>query len=189
MSGLAEEVPIDTRPDRGGHKWTSETAREAGKKGGKARRRTRQELELLEGAVPGDGKAAAAGVARPQDDAVVRRLQAKAEAGDVAAARELREWRRLDPAAELTQDALRLGVLITQLSAAARRRLLDLVLDVAKDAANDGIREGSVESDQTLRSTESRQPEGHPRAASESRAGAPEAPRTATDDADEQLAP
>jgi hypothetical protein len=59
------------------------------------------------------------------DRAVVARLEQAAKKGDVAAARELREWRRLDPVKGAGQDALRLALLIGELSAEQRRAMLD----------------------------------------------------------------
>jgi hypothetical protein len=63
------------------------------------------------------------------DRAVVARLEQAAKKGDVAAARELREWRRLDPARGADQDALRLALLIAQLSAQQRAALRQWLLD------------------------------------------------------------
>jgi DNA-directed RNA polymerase specialized sigma24 family protein len=79
---------------------------------------------------------------------VVARLEQAAKRGDVAAARELREWRRLDPAQSAGQDALRLAQLIGELSArqreALRRWLLDQLRADEVSAQQDG-REGPVE--------------------------------------------
>jgi len=121
--------------------------------------------------------APAATIAR-SDAAVVSKLQAKAEKGDVAAARELREWRRRDPAQDASADAVRLGVLITALPTTTRAWLVDRLVEAQKLPAQQDIREGSVESDQSLPAhpparEEEQEAEGHPPAASESRAGVP----------------
>lgn len=63
------------------------------------------------------------------DRAVVARLEQAAKKGDVAAARELREWRRLDPAQGAGRDALRLALLIGDLSAKQKRALHDWLLE------------------------------------------------------------
>jgi hypothetical protein len=67
------------------------------------------------------------------DRAVVARLEQAAKKGDVAAARELREWRRLDPAQGAGQDALRLALLIGELSAKQKRALHDWLLDAQRE--------------------------------------------------------
>jgi hypothetical protein len=60
---------------------------------------------------------------------VVLRLEQAAKKGDVAAARELREWRRLEPAKGAGRDALRLAQLIEQLSTQQRSALRQWLLD------------------------------------------------------------
>ena len=77
------------------------------------------------------------------------KLQAKAQAGDVAAARELREWRRLDAAQAVGADALRLGQLIAALSNPQRRALHDWLVEQLSPAQQHN-REGSNEADQAL---------------------------------------
>jgi hypothetical protein len=84
---------------------------------------------------------------------VVARLEQAAKKGDVTAARELREWRRLDPAQGVGQDALRLAQLIGQLSTEQRRAMRDWLLDALRDQdrpAQAHNREGSVEADDSL---------------------------------------
>jgi hypothetical protein len=96
--------------------------------------------------VPTDGSSAV-------DRAVVARLEQAAKKGDVAAARELREWRRLDPAQGAGHDALRLAQLIGELSTEQRQALLGWLLDALRgqdrppQASN---REGSVEANDSL---------------------------------------
>jgi len=67
------------------------------------------------------------------DRAVVARLEQAAKKGDVAAARELREWRRLEPAEGAGADALRLAQLITQLSTQQRAALRQWLLDQLRE--------------------------------------------------------
>jgi hypothetical protein len=173
---LDQEESVPARP--GSPRFTSETAREAGRKGGAVMRARAQERRAreAEGAEPA-GMAASATVAR-SDAAVVQKLQAKAEKGDVAAARELREWRRRDPAADASADAVRLGVLITALPTTTRAWLVDRLVEAQELPAQEHIREGSDHVDQSLPAShasvaEEQEAEGHPREASESRAGVP----------------
>ena len=149
-------MATDTRPDRHRSFRDPEKAREAGRKGGLARqaqlRAEREALEELPGADEGAAlgrTAAAAGAASTQDRAIVRKLQAKAQAGDVAAARELREWRRLDAAQAVGADALRMAQLVSALSNPQRRALHDWLVEQLSPAQQD-IREGSNEVDQAL---------------------------------------
>jgi hypothetical protein len=72
---------------------------------------------------------------------VVARLEQAAKKGDVAAARELREWRLLDPAQGAGQDALRLALLIGELSAKQREALLDWLLD---DSLPEGLSASTI---------------------------------------------
>jgi len=176
MTEPAVELDQDEAPRP--HRFTKESARAAGAKGGATTRRRAQERRLREeqGVEPA-GMAPAATVAR-SDAAVVSKLQAKAEKGDVAAARELREWRRRDPAQDASADAVRLGVLITALPTTTRAWLVDRLVEAQKLPAQQDIREGSVETDQSLPAhpparEEEQEAEGHPPAASESRAGVP----------------
>jgi hypothetical protein len=69
-------------------------------------------------------------LASAADRRIISRLEQAAGKGDVAAARELREWRKTDPSAGAGIDALRLAVVIGQLSGAQRRQLLELVTAV-----------------------------------------------------------
>lgn len=124
--------------------FTPEQAREAGKKSA-AKRAAKREAERRanelatsqgtssatsqgdRGVAPGGmgsgrgGSSAADG--SQTDHAIVRELERRAQQGDIAAARELREWRRLDPAESADKDALRLAASIVQLSAATRSEL------------------------------------------------------------------
>jgi hypothetical protein len=67
------------------------------------------------------------------DRAVVARLEQAAKKGDVAAARELREWRRLDPAQGAGKDALRLALLIGELTAKQKKALHDWLHDAMRE--------------------------------------------------------
>jgi len=57
------------------------------------------------------------------DQAIVRALERKAESGDIAAAKELREWRRCDTTKGADADTLRLASIISRMSRAERDRL------------------------------------------------------------------
>lgn len=197
MSAAEEEVPT-AETNRPPPFFTDpEKARAAGRKGGLARQRQIREAARLtaEGlpeageGVERDGRAAAWEVARPQDQAIVSKLQALARKGDVAAARELREWRRLDPARGASADGLRLGELITQLSAANKRELLDWLLLTLREQevpANGDNREGSVGTKPSVPSASAEREAGcHPREQRDSDAGAPEAPQIPSNSADE----
>ena len=145
----------DTRPTRKRHFQDPEKAREAGRRGAAALAERKAAEQATEEALVGigegvvvDGMAADAAIARRRDK-VVAKLQAKAEAGDVAAARELREWQRLDPAAEAGRAALRLAVLIAALPIPVQRELHDWLVEHIVPANGDN-REGSNESNQAL---------------------------------------
>jgi hypothetical protein len=75
-------------------------------------------------AAPSIGSSATAAV----DAAVVAELERKAAAGDIGAARELREWRRRDPADDADADSLRLASLIVQMSRVERAELRQWLL-------------------------------------------------------------
>src|SRR5262252_5948806 len=162
-------VATSTSTDRKRPFHDREKAREAGRKGGLARAdRRRQEQAALEDlpepeeGVARDGMAVAGGVASAQARAVVAKLQAKAQAGDVAAARELREWLRLDPAREAGRDALRLALLVAQLTTVQRRALHDWLIEQLSPA-NGNNREGSNEVEQLAPSPAvDRKAEAHP---------------------------
>ena len=85
----------------------------------------------------------------------------------MAAARELREWRRLDASQGAGQDNLRLALLLAQLTPANRRSLLDMVMELLREQeapANEDNRQGSVETEEALPSARAeREAEGHPR--------------------------
>ena len=169
------KVASDTRPDRRRTFQDPEVAREAGRRGGIARQaQLRAEREALQELPEGASGAAAGGTspaaehARTQDRAIVQKLQAKAKAGDIAAARELREWRRLDAAQAVGADALRMAQLVAALSASQRRALhawLIEQLGEQESPAYDHNREGSDDVDRSLPEQEagSREAEGHPR--------------------------
>jgi len=97
----------------------------------------------------GDGVAAGAALASTQDRAIVAKLQAKAQAGDIGAARELREWRKQDAVQAVGRDALRIGQLVSALSRPQLRALHDWLVEQLSPAQED-IREGSNEGDQAL---------------------------------------
>lgn len=76
-----------------------------------------------------EGGAAQSGMAAPLtgaratttvDLAVIQALERKAQSGDVAAARELREWRRCDPAEGFSADVLELAQIIADFSQEGR---------------------------------------------------------------------
>jgi len=178
---LTEPETTSTPSGRAGQRWTSEEARRAGSLGGKATKAARQaareaaeqaELLAAEGA-PGGAVAAAAAVSDPGRRDILAALLRDAKRGDVAAARELREWMRLDPSSGASVEAAQLATLITRLPVSARAALRTVVLDLAREEepAQEGIREGSDDVDQSPPATESREleAEGLPPAASESR--------------------
>jgi hypothetical protein len=165
-------VPTDTRPDRQRHFQDREKAAEAGRRGAAAlAERRRTEAAALEALPEGDegaallGMPAAGEAASRQDRAIVRRLEQDAAKGDVAAARELREWRRRDPAREAGADALRLALLVSRLSTVQRRALFDWVTDALREQespAQQDNREGSNEGDEAVPSAREEEQEADP---------------------------
>ena len=97
-----------------------------------------------------EGMAGPGGVASAQDAAVILKLRAKALAGDVGAARELREWQRRDPAHEAGRDELRMALLFRALPVQHKRRVYDLIVELSQQElpANGNNREGSNEAEQ-----------------------------------------
>jgi len=77
------------------------------------------------------------------DLAVIKALERKAQAGDVAAAKELREWRSRDQTADADADALRLAIIIGKLTVAERRWLHEMVTKAQELPANEVIRKGT----------------------------------------------
>lgn len=63
------------------------------------------------------------------DLVVVRELERKAQRGDIAAAKELREWRRRDPAEGADADSLRMASIIVRLPRKLRNELRQWLLD------------------------------------------------------------
>jgi hypothetical protein len=120
----------------------------------------------------------------------VRRLEKDAAAGDVAAARELREWRRRDPAREAGADALRLALLVSRLSTVQRRALFDWLTETLAEEelpAQQDNRQGSIETVQALPHAAKPvvEPDSHPPEPRDSDDAAGTAPQTATDSANE----
>lgn len=189
----------DTRPTRKRHFQDQDAARRAGRKGHEAQKERRAAEEAAEAALQGlgegvavDGMAADAAIARRRDK-VVAKLQAKAEAGDVAAARELREWQRLDPAAEAGRAALRLAVLIAALPIPVQRELHDWLVEHIVPANGDN-REGLNESDQALpvgaeEQEAAARADGHPREPRDSDAARAAEPQPARDTPEHQPEP
>jgi hypothetical protein len=118
-------------------------------------------------AAAAERKAAGEGIASAADRAIVSKLEAAAKRGDVAAARELREWRRLDASKGAGQDNLRLALLVSQLTTANRRELLDWLVERLREQespAHGEVREGSDRGEEALPSARAeREAEGHPR--------------------------
>ena len=150
--------------------WGSdrETAREAGRRGGRARaeqrRRDREEAELGRAlGAEGAGRGVVQSVARrtsAADTAIVAALEREAKKGDVQAARAVLDWRRLDATQGAGIEAVALLDHVSALPTAALAALRSMVLDLVresqreaeerKDPAQQHNREGSVEADQSL---------------------------------------
>jgi hypothetical protein len=142
----------------------AEAAREAGRRSAQVRRERREQQRLLNeqaarqgtsadtlipggGAAPGGSGARGAGSSATDqaDIAVVRELERKAQSGDVAAARELREWRRRDPAQDADADALAIAAIVVRFTRSQRAELRSMLLQILEGPANEGIREGTID--------------------------------------------
>ena len=163
----AQEATGRTRTASPGNAWDRdrEAAREAGRRGGAAtaaaRRRDREAAELA-GVLGREGAAEGLAASQPirtsaADADVIAALRRDAKRGDVAAARELREWQRLDQAQGAGQEALSLALLATQLPSTLLAALRSTVLDLVRASQAEGERpaqeqnrEGSDEADRSL---------------------------------------
>lgn len=154
-----------TAPDGPTNRWDREQAREAGKRGGAARaaqrRRDREETELA-AALGAEG--AALGLAdrtgrrtSAADSAVIQALERAAGKGDVAAARALLDWRRLDSAQGASPEALSLALLATQLPSVLLAALRSTVLDLVRQHEAEKA-ESPAQQDNRQRSLATEQP-------------------------------